>query len=304
MVPIERSLVRHFEPLRQDVEAAFQEAAQFRQKIPDREVSDMDAQQLREVLLKLKALYAGDHIDDMVTACEDAATALGKKEGEAGLQWISENLPPLYQAAMNGWAEVEPDAAFEKVVASQRLNPCSSKALTGLLLRKAGAGPETLATAVERVPWQLFLTAGTGQPGSLVFDPEVPDVDIRPWIESGVLRKLADQHVGLEDLFTVWSGQDPGGAIAGWVAWSEDDPRGIDHGLRELLLAGWKSEKVMALVDQAVANADPTTRARFIAATHRLEEPGSDFYEIVETFPHLHNLTKSPEEPGPEGGDE
>jgi hypothetical protein len=200
-----------------------------------------------EGLLKKYASFDDDTdwqvVEKTETALFVALFELGKREGKAGAEWIDEHAPERRGHVMAGWAEVDPDAALDAVLASKRKPPCFPETAMELLEHRAKAGPDALRSACSRFPWELLLAGKLNTYGDeLLFQPSM---DVKPWLESGAAEILARDGIPLSGFFTAWAGSDPAGALAGLDTW--DDVRlPYPRLVSELLAAGSQQEDLRA----------------------------------------------------------
>lgn len=166
---------------------------------------------------------------------------LGKREGQAALEWIKEGSPEHRGQVMAGWAEADPDAALRAVIASKRKPPCFPETVMQLLQYRAAEGPDALREACSKVPWELILIAQM-DPFKEGFALQ-PDTDVRPWIESGAAEAMARDGITIPGLFTAWAAVDPAQALAKLDTW-EDPRRPFPSLVHDLLRAGVDKEDV------------------------------------------------------------
>ncbi|WP_367873957.1 hypothetical protein [Luteolibacter sp. Populi] len=299
-----RAADRRAEAVRSDVAAAigeFNQEWEAAQKQAAAENAAMSVEDLRAKIVKLKqALDAMTEDTDWEIAgeCQQrmfaAAGELGRRQGEEAVQWLKTLDRDLASFAMDGWAKVEPEAAFKAIIASEHRGPCSGATLMELLQGKAGAGSAALKQACGEVPWELFRDV----PGADPFGNnglEIPkDADVRPWIESGAARELAGQGVGLANLFSLWAKQDTEGALIQSLDWPGpgDSPAlfvlgvGLDDPER--------AEQIRALLEALPAE----QLSKVTEAVSKFRERRTQFGDnVVKTFPMLDSTKEGEEEP-------
>lgn len=204
-------------------------------------VLGLDTAALRARLLELMKKF--DTLPDdtdwgvrvrMIESLKSMARELGKRQpGEAWL-WILETMPDLRAATMEGWAESGPDAALEAVIACARPMPCEVETLMKLLQHQADQSEAALTAACAAVSWDLFLD---GDPFGVPFTfPR--DGDLRPWLHSGVLEKLAREGVEVRNVFATWARQDPAEALVRLDSFPDLPPQEPGRRIGEILQAG------------------------------------------------------------------
>ena len=290
--PEEGKLV-HESPKRSDVAAAlgeFEQEWQALKKETSTEDTRLTVTALRDKIVALKkALEAlpddtdWSTIEDFRERLSAAARELGKREGSKALAWAETIDPELRLDVMSGWAEADPDAAFEAVVACKRLGPCHGGTLTTLLLGKAAAGNAALAEACRQVPWELFLDM-PGDPfreGPLHLPKEA---DIKPWIESGAARELAEEGMSIPYLFDRWAQMDAPQALEAALGW----PRTSEAGIMQVLGVGTKNEAKRDEIRSFLETLPPERFAEVSAAVTKYCERPSLFGErLASAYPAL-----------------
>jgi hypothetical protein len=211
-------------------------------------VLGLDSAALRARLLELKKKF--DTLPDdtdwdvrvrMIESLKSMARELGKRQqGEAWL-WILETMPDLRTATTGGWAESGPDAALEAVIACARPMPCEVETLMKLLQHQADQSEAALTAACAAVSWDLFLEEPmnpfSGDPFGEAFTfPR--DGDLRPWLHSGVLEKLAREGVEVRNVYATWARQDPADALARLDSFPDLLPPEPGRRIGEILQAG------------------------------------------------------------------
>lgn len=222
----------------------------------------------------------------------DLVTALVKLEGRAGVEWVEANLPAVYYlTAMNVWAGLDPDAAFDHVAASRRRPPCSPTLVVNLLDHKARTGPEALREAAAKIPWEN-LYAGDAWENKPVMIPDRLDlsetVDFRNWRDSGVLRTLAEEGVRFDGIFRSWGKLDADEAVREWATWPNLSTDDANAELRAILLGGedWSAEAVTRLAG-VLKNAGPDAHDRIVEwmrgpGQDDLEDQAEDFRKLLQ----------------------
>ncbi|MDB6079313.1 MAG: hypothetical protein JWO82_3060 [Akkermansiaceae bacterium] len=224
----------------------------------------------------------------------DLVTALVKLEGKAGVEWIESNLPVVYAlTAMNAWADLDMDAAFDHVTTSHRRPPCSPSLVSRLLDHKAEAGPEALREAAAKIPWEN-LPLGETRDGELALMPDtlyLYNVEhFAAWRDSGVLRTLAKQGVQFGDIFDSWSALDADEAVREWAIWPNLSGQDADYAFRCMVENGssdW-SEETVARLAGLLKNADQPTHERIVDWMRRfpderkLKDQEPAFRELLE----------------------
>lgn len=298
----EEGKVVHESPKRSDVAAAlgeFEQEWQALKKETSTEDTRLSAAALRDKIVSLKKALEALPDDSEWPTIEDfrerlaaAARELGKREGGKALAWAESIDPELRLDVMAGWAEADPDAAFEAVVASKRLGPCYGGTLTTLLLGKAAAGNAALAEACDRVPWELFLD----MPGDPFADgplhlPE--DADIKPWIESGAARELAEEGMSIPNLFDRWAQVDAPQALEAALGW----PRTSEAGIMQVLGVGTKNEAKGDEIRSFLESLPPERFAEVSAAVAKYCERPSLFGDrLASAYPMLISQDKGKEQ--------
>ncbi|QJE94389.1 hypothetical protein [Luteolibacter luteus] len=174
---------------------------------------------------------------------------LGKREGMAAVEWVDECAPERRGHVMAGWAQADPDAALDAVIASKRKPPCFPGTVMELLQHRAKAGPEALRSAWSEIPWVLLFAGKTNSyQDELLFQP---DMDVKPWLESGAAEALAKDGIPLSGFFSAWASTDPIGALARLDTW--DDVRvPFSDRVSEFLGAGWNKEDLRADIQRGL----------------------------------------------------
>jgi hypothetical protein len=211
-------------------------------------VLGLDSAALRDRLLELKRKFDTlpedtdwDVRERMIESLKSMARELGKRQQGEAFKWILEVMPDLRAAAMEGWAESGPDAALEAVVASTRPMPCEVETLMKLLQHQADQSEAALTAACAAVPWDLFLE----KPMNPFFGDPFGDAftfprggDLRPWLHSGVLEKLAREGVEVRNVFARWARQDPAEALVRLDSFPDLHPPEPCRRVVEILQAG------------------------------------------------------------------
>lgn len=290
-------------PTRSDVAAAIGEVEQAWEAKQNQEVLELgkaSPEALREEILRLKqrlsALAEGGDwstTEELGRRLYAVAGELGKREGAEAIAWLQRTAPDLAAAAMDRWAAVEPDAAFNAIVASDRRGPCGTLALMTLLQGKAEAGSSSLKQACEQVPWELFRDL----PGDPFRDNELwipEDGDLMPWLESGAARELAAQGVALTNLFNLWAKRDPRSALIQSLDW----PAEVGPQTRFVFGVGLEnpeSAEQIRTVLEALPE-DQFSKVREVVSKHREKDPtfGDN---VVKAFPMLDAADESGKDP-------
>ena len=241
------------------------------------ELNSMSVAGLQARVLELKKKIAGFDPEtdwDMVGRTEigvrRAAVQLGKLAKLEALEWIGKEAPELRASVMTGVAEVDPDLALREIIAGKSQSPCFAETLMNLLQREGEKGPAELAQACEAVSWDLDYHLSDdpfGERFSLS-----PDVDLRPWIESGAALALAQDGVRLGNLFSIWGSTDPGQALEYWEAWPDDRPEGGGFRAAEIFMAGMHSDEDRNRILSAFERLPDSERAKVSTALAELKE--------------------------------
>jgi hypothetical protein len=208
----------------------------------------LDTAALRARLLELKKKFDTLPADTgwdvrlrMIESMKAMARELGKRQQGEAFTWILEAVPDLRVAAMEGWAESAPDSALEAVIASERPMPCEVPTLMRLLQHQADRSAAALTAACAAVPWDLFLEHPMnpffGDPFGVAFTfPH--DGDLRPWLHSGDLEKLAREGIEVGNVYATWARQDPAEALARLDSFPDLHPPEPGRRIGEILQAG------------------------------------------------------------------
>lgn len=257
------------------------------------EVNSMNVAELQARVLELKKKIAAfDSNTDWSTVertevgIRRAAVQLGKLAKLEALQWIGKESPEMRASAMTGVAEVDPDLALQEIIASKCQNPCFSGTLMGLLQREGEKGPAELAEACKAISWELDyhrLDDPFGEPFSLS-----PDVDLRPWIESGAALALARDGIRLGNFFSIWARMDPKQALENWEAWPDPRSGGGNFRVAEILMAGLHSDEDRDRIMGAFEQLPDLERAKVSTALAELNESRQGWAKQLETrYPGL-----------------
>lgn len=290
-------------PTRSDVGAVLAELEQTveaRRNQEALELSKFSAEALREEILKLKQRQSvltkdsdWNTVQRLGNRLYAAAQELGKRQGAEAIAWLQGTAQELSAAAMDGWAEVEPQAAFKAIIASDRRGPCRADTLMSLLQGKAEAGGATLKQACAQVPWELFrdLPGDPFQENDL-WIPE--DADLQPWLESGAARELAAQGVGLTNLFNLWARRDPRSALIQSLDWPPEAGPQTLFVLGVGLDSPESAERIRAVLEGLPE--DQFSKVREAVSKHR-ETNRSFGNNVVEAFPMLDAADESGKDP-------
>lgn len=252
------------ESLLEDFEATWKEV----QGAESLSVLGLDSAALRSRLLELKKKFDGlpedtdwDVHDRMTTQLISMAQELGKRQRAEAFEWILEECPDLRLATMSGWAESDPDSAFDAVISSGRELPCDTPTLMKLLDHQADQGGQALLEACRKVPWELLYYRQTGFLGSDdPFGPamELPEgADVAAWISSGSLTELASLGVDINHVFATWAKQDPAEALANRGTMPDLDPATPVGRILQILHPGTESPENLEAIHQALLALPP-----------------------------------------------
>jgi hypothetical protein len=261
-------------------------------------VLGLDSAALRARLLELKKKF--DTLPDdtgwdvrvrIIESLKSMARELGKRQqGEAWL-WILETMPDLRVAAIEGWAESDPDSALEAVIASALPMPCEVETLMKLLQHQADQSEAALTAACAAVPWDLFLEKPMnpffGDPfGDAFTFPS--DGNLRPWLHSGVLEKLAREGVEIRNVFATWARQDPAEALARLDSFPDLLPPEPGRRVGEILQAGADHPQYHEAIRAALVKmpaADLTEIADRLGEYHQSQPEHAD--QLMRLYPLL-----------------
>lgn len=250
--------------LLEDFEATWKET----QRAESLSTLGLDSVALRSRLLELKKKFDGlpedtdwDVQERMTTQLISMARELGKRQRAEAFQWILAECPDLRLATMSGWAESDPDSAFDAVVSSGRELPCDTPTLMRLLDHQADQGGQALLEACRKVPWELLYY---GQPGLLggndPFGPamELPDgADVAAWINGGSLTELASLGVDINNVFSTWAKQDPAEALANRGTMPDLPPVTPGGRIAQILHPGTESPESLEAIHHALLALPP-----------------------------------------------
>ena len=197
----------------------------------------------------------------MTTRLISMARELGKRQRAEAFEWILKECPDLRLATMSGWAEADPDSAFNAVISSGQELPCDTPTLMRLLDHQADQGGQALLEACRKVPWELLYYRQTGFLGSNdPFGPamELPDgADVAAWINSGSLTELASLGVDIENVFATWAKQDPAEALAHWETMPNLHPLTPSRRIAQILQPGAENPESLKKTHQALLALPP-----------------------------------------------
>lgn len=262
----------------------------------------LPAAKLRERILELKRACDElpedsdwETVEDLQIRLAGAVHTLGWLQGKEAAAWL-ESLDPDFQLRfelMAGWAESDPDGAFQAVLTSSRQGPCSSETLMALLQQKAGAGDAVLNQACRDVPWELFrgVTDDPFDDGSFSL---AEGSDLQPWIESSAARELADQGVRIGNLFSRWAERNPDQALAGALDW----PRSADSEVMQVLGVGIRDPQMLGEISRSLEALPAKQFARVKEVVAKESERNSQFAErLAASYPMI--LSSDSEPPPP-----
>ncbi|MCW1916307.1 hypothetical protein OJ996_22145 [Luteolibacter sp. GHJ8] len=248
----------------------FQQEWAARKKEVEAQTLALSNEALREKILVLRKAFLalGDNAEwgeteQLHRLLGDAVRELGKREGAAALAWAVEISPELRVWVMEGWAKGDPEGAFQAVIQSEKLAPCSDWTLVELLKGKAAAGDAVLAQACRDVPWELFLDSRSDPFADGMLNLSQDEIeDARPWIESGAARQLAEEGILIGGLFTKWSEMDARGAMENVLDW----PGGREADMLLVLGPGLKDQGKLDELRGLLEELPPEQLERFSAA--------------------------------------
>jgi hypothetical protein len=154
--------------------------------------------------------------------------------------------------------------------------PCEAPTLMKLLQHRADRSEAALTAACAAVPWDLFLEKPMnpffGDPFGVAFTfPS--DGNLRPWLHSGALEKLAREGVEVWGVFPTWARQDPAEALARLDSFPDLLPPEPARRLGEILQAGASQPQHHEAIRAAL-----------------VKMPGDDLTEIVDRLREYHQL--------------
>ncbi|WP_367873959.1 hypothetical protein [Luteolibacter sp. Populi] len=301
-VPV-RAAERRAEPERSDVKGVigeFKQQWEVVKKLAADEDAVMPVADLRAKTLALRqaceTLPEGadrGRVRDLNSRLAAAIRELGRRQGAEALEAIDAENDRQRHAAMAGWAEVEPEAVFKAVIASERRGSCSSDTLMKLLQGQAEAGNAALKRACAEVRWELFRDL-PGDPFSNNGLKIPEDAGARPWIESGAARALAEQGVGINNLFHVWAKRDPAAALAQAFDW----PGSGRSEIMDVLGAGLNDPERAEQIRAALEALPAEQFSKVTGAVGEYRESRTTFGDdVAKTFPML--VATKKEEGGP-----
>lgn len=252
------------ESLLEDFEATWKEV----QGAESLSILGLNSAALRSGLLELKKKFDSlpedtdwDVHDRMTTQLISMARELGKRQRAEAFEWILKECPDLRLATMSGWAESDPDSAFDAVISNGRELPCDTPTLMRLLDHQADQGGKALLEACRKVPWELLYYRQTGFLGSDdPFGPamELPEgADVAAWINSGSLTELASLGVDIDNVFSTWAKQDPAEVLANRGTMPDLPPVTPGGRIAQILHPGTESPESLEAIRQALLALPP-----------------------------------------------
>jgi hypothetical protein len=252
------------ESLLEEFEATWKEV----QHAESLSVLGLDSAALRSRLLETKKKFDGlpedtdwDVHDRMTTQLISMARELGKRQRAEAFEWILKECPDLRLATMSGWAESDPDSAFDAVISSGRELPCDTPTLMRLLDHQADQGGQALLEACRKVPWEMLYYERSGfLGGDDPFGPamELPEgADVAAWINSGSLTELASLGVNINNVFATWAKQDPAEALAHWETMPNLHPLTPSRRIAQILQPGTENPEILKKTYQALLALPP-----------------------------------------------
>lgn len=223
----------------------------------------LDSAALQSRLLELKKKIDSlpedtewDVRETMTTQLISMARELGKRQRAEAFEWILKECPDLRLATMSGWAESDPDSAFDAVISNGRELPCDTPTLMRLLDHQADQGGQALLEACRKVPWELLYYRQTGFLGSDdPFGPamELPEgANVALWLKSGTLAELANLGVDVNHVFTTWAKQDPTEALANRETMPDLHPTAPGGRILQILHPGTESPESLEAIHHAL----------------------------------------------------
>ncbi|WP_265594011.1 hypothetical protein [Haloferula sp. BvORR071] len=278
---------------RSDVAAAlgeFEKEWDALRKEAGTENGSLPASGLREKIAALKKALAALPGDTEWSTSEDfeqrlaaAAKELGRREGEEAIRWLETIDPQLCFTAMDGWADAEPDAAFEAVVSSQRPVFCEKDAMLRMLQGKAASGNAAFLAACRQVPWELILGAQRDpfDDAALYLDEKQ---DIEPWLRSGAALELSEQGVRIRNLFDRWAKIDASEAFQAALAWPRSSDSEILGVLGVAINDQVKGDEIRSLLDTLPPE---QFRQVAVAVTKYCKRPSTFGERLASNYPML-----------------
>jgi hypothetical protein len=257
-----------------------------------------------EIRLRLLALTApkGPDVDIFQRLSfweerNDLIEALAHQEGAEAATWMQDQLPHLRHLYMEAWAQLDPEAALDFVVHSQRPTPCSMQTLEEVLDMRARSGAAALREAIDEIPWYLFDPSNEHDaempgmvPGSdMVIDPsempaEAADGDEarnRMWLESGAARLIAERGIPVPEALSQWFEVDPQRALSEWIDWPRRPEVSASDDLLHMLGGHLASAEGIEALRDSFRQTAPATAAALKQTLQQLAtDPDSQHPEI------------------------
>lgn len=251
-------------------------------------MADMSPEELRAQLARFKTRL--DELEDpdewdahvrITQQIDEILARLAQDDAQATLAWIDEHFPSQRCNFMACWADNDPDAALNAVIASKRKPPCNYDTLATLLQSRAVISPAALREASDRIPWHLLC-------GTLDEDPFADragiwlstDADLLPWLESGTAEALAQDGVAIGNLFSVWARHDPAQALSRIEDWPGESPRNLLH---QVLAADAGNPQLVESITRALEALpeDKLQRLTALIEDDRIQDTILRFYPIL-----------------------